>query len=151
MLGAVVGWYARKWWERRQQAHEPPPEKPLGTYEGRLTLNHTVAGPMTTECKISEPDENGQRKLLDPGDPVAQASHWLSTFFGNRDGQLTVRFHRPCDAMDALRSCSVQDEFRIEIYRTKQGKAIVGTMPVATVGGAAYQPFGSGPGEGGIS
>lgn len=141
MLGVLAGWYLRKWWLDYKAKDEPAPPKPLGVYQGRLTCNQVVGGPLSAEAEISEPDENGQRRLIRPGRVIAQASEWVSTFFGNQDGQLTIRFHRPCDARDGLRSCNIQDEFRIEIYRVKEGNRTVAPhLEVAAP--QAYHPFG---------
>lgn len=152
MVGVILGWYLRRWWEGRQERPEPEPcpdhPEPVGVYEGLVTASNAVAGPLSREAVISEPDDDGRRELVEAGAKVPQRLEWMATMKSRRDGGITIRFQGDNAAREALEETDIGDVYRIEFHRQKrqQGRRNAPLAPWFQNVAPGQEPFGGGMG-----
>ena len=136
MLGAVLGWMVRGWWERRRAP------KPAIVYEGEITLNEMTAGPLRAECELGEYDpKTGCRPLIREGKKVPQSSR-LTTWLSDLDGidKMTIRWEKRAGNFRLARARK-GEVWRIEFHKVQDRESKPASpSPVVPI----RNPFGGG-------
>jgi hypothetical protein len=152
MLGILLGWFGHKLWNRYKIRKNPPHVivRADGIYEGKITYSSMVAGPMTTECELSDPDPvTGQREVLSYGEKIPQGVGHVATMRDRDEGRLTIRFEGgDCTAREAMAKADIGDVWRMELYLVSPADK---REPVESSSHYSYSPFGQPPGQGGVS
>jgi hypothetical protein len=160
MIGPIIGWYARKLYDRYKKSKEPPASGPQGardgvepfvSFEGRVTMNQLSAPALTGEWEMGKYDhEAGLYELKEPEEKVTNEPTRLTTFIDDEEGeqQITVRWEKGRGKLKLVKAR--KDEiWRVEFYKVADVKEV---MAPTVAGGAPGErnPFGGDPG-GGVS
>jgi len=146
MVTVIIGWYARKLYERWKKSKQPPPQEPLAVYQGEITMNQPSAGPLRSEQVLGEYNEKtGCREILEDGKPIPQSTK-LTTWLTDEDGldKISIRWEKRGGRF-RLAKAMKGEVYRIEFHKVRDAeRASPSTTTTHAQENTGPNPFGGG-------